>query len=288
MDRGTDTQLADFLARHRRLAVLTGAGISTASGIPDYRADDGSFKHARPVQYADFVGDAATRRRYWARSFVGWRRVRGAEPNAGHRALAALGARGTVGGLITQNVDDLHRRAGSAGVIDLHGVLRRIRCLDCDATTGRDAYQAALAAANPGWRAAATGVTPDGDARLDVEDFDGFVVPDCRHCGGTVKPDVVFFGESVPAPRVATATGLVASADALLVVGSSLMVYSGFRFVRQASAAGVPIAIVNRGLTRADELATARFHEDCGTLLEATLERLDAPPVAPSGHEAAG
>lgn len=268
--------LCDFFDRHRRIAVLTGAGISTASGIPDYRADDGQWKHARPVQYADFIGSSATRRRYWARSYAGWQRISGAEPNAGHRALATLAAAGRVHALITQNVDGLHRRAGSPDVIDLHGVLDRVRCLGCGETRARGDYQSLLTHANPDWHAVISAVAPDGDATLNGGVCDDFVVPACGDCGGIVKPDVVFFGEAVPADRVATASACVAGADALLVVGSSLMVFSGFRFVRQASIDGKPIAILNRGQTRAEDLATHRIAADCVGVLSAAAARFHA------------
>jgi NAD-dependent SIR2 family protein deacetylase len=275
MSTATANQLAAFLLRHDKVAVLSGAGCSTASGIPDYRADDGSWKQAQPVQYADFAGNAAVRRRYWARSFSGWQRIRAAQPNSAHCALATLHNSGRVSSLITQNVDDLHRRAGSRTVIDLHGILRRVRCLSCRAVVSREHFQSALQGANPEWSATPAAILPDGDAQVDVDDFDHFVVPDCTRCGGVVKPDVVFFGESVPAGRVADATKQVARAAALMVVGSSLMVYSGFRFVRQASQAGKPIAIVNRGITRGDKLATLRLQDDCGELLATVVQQLE-------------
>lgn len=269
-------QLLDFLTCHEKLAVLSGAGCSTASGIPDYRADDGSWKHAEPVQYRDFVDRAAVRQRYWARSFAGWERVRAAQPNAAHDALVSLEQAGRIGRLITQNVDNLHRRAGSASVIDLHGVLGRVRCLDCGIAGDRDAYQARLQAANPDFRVAIQGVAPDGDALLASDGINRFAVPPCTQCGGMIKPDVVFFGEAVPRDRVAAASDAISKADALLVVGSSLQVFSGFRFVRQAHALGKPVAILNRGVTRADNLATLRLREDCCTTLDAVVRVLHA------------
>ncbi len=265
-------ELRAFLAAHARIAVLTGAGCSTRSGIPDYRDENGAWRHRRPMTFAEFTGSAAARRRYWARSFAGWRRIDGAAPNAAHAALARLEAQGRVAGIVTQNVDDLHRRAGSRRVIDLHGVLRRVRCLGCGARSPRAAFQARLAAANPGWHAAVSAFAPDGDARLDDAVVDSFRVPDCEACGGLLKPDVVFFGESVPAARVAAAAALVRSSDALLVVGSSLMVLSGFRFARAAHDAGLPLALLNRGVTRADALATHRFEGDCAALLGAAVD----------------
>lgn len=267
-------QLLDFLNCHEKLVVLSGAGCSTASGIPDYRADDGSWKHARPVQFRDFVDHSATRRRYWARSFAGWERVRSARPNAAHRALAALEQAGRIDRLITQNVDNLHRLAGSASVIDLHGVLGRVRCLDCRIEGDRNSYQAMLRAANPDFCVTIQGVAPDGDAHLRSEDIDRFVVPPCTQCEGMIKPDVVFFGEAVPKDRVAAASDAVANADALLVVGSSLQVFSGYRFVRQAHTLRKPVAILNRGVTRADDLATLRLREDCCAVLEGVTRAL--------------
>lgn len=270
--------LAAFLHRHRRITVLSGAGCSTASGIPDYRDDDGGWKHRRPVQYADFLGNAAVRRRYWAQSFAGWRRVARALPNSAHAALVALERADRMNCLVTQNVDGLHRAAGSRNVIDLHGVLGRIRCLGCGRVSQRSAFQARLARENPGWHAVTRAVAPDGDARLGEADISQFRVPDCRDCGGLLKPDVVFFGEAVPAGRVRQATAALEEADALLVVGSSLMVYSGFRFARLARELGKPVAIVNRGRTRADAIATCRFTGDCGTLLAAAVTGITEEP----------
>jgi NAD-dependent SIR2 family protein deacetylase len=265
--------LRAFIDAHARIAVLTGAGCSTASGIPDYRDEHGRWRHVQPMTYAEFTGSAAARRRYWARSFAGWNRIEAARPNAAHHALAELEARGRVIGVITQNVDDLHRRAGSRRVIDLHGTLSRVRCLGCGALGARAEFQARLAAANRGWCAAVDGFAPDGDARLRDAPIEQFRVPACAACGGVVKPDVVFFGESVPAARVEAAFSLVQEADAVLVVGSSLMVLSGFRFARAARAAGLPLAILNRGVTRADGIATHRFAGDCATLLADAVAR---------------
>lgn len=272
--------LARFLEASRPLAVVTGAGVSTGSGIPDYRDADGNWKHARPVQFADFVGSAAARRRYWARSFAGWQRMRRAEPNDAHRAISALEASGIVDTLITQNVDGLHGRAGQRRVVDLHGRLDTVSCLDCGQQVSRERFQSDLAVANAGWQAPVSRVRPDGDAELEAADYDAFVVPDCERCGGIMKPDVVFFGESVPKQRVATAVEAVQRAAALLIVGSSLMVFSGFRFARLAHEAGKPLAIVNRGKTRADELATLKLDADCGPLLAQTVALLDGGPNA--------
>jgi len=259
-------ELARFIAEHPRLTVLSGAGCSTASGIPEYRDDAGAWKHPRPVQYADFVGSETVRRRYWARSFAGWQRVAGASPNSAHRALARLEQAGILDTLVTQNVDNLHRRAGSRAVIDLHGVLDRVRCLGCGEITPRAELQQRLAELNPERAAGAASFGPDGDAEVQGALAD-FIVPSCEACGGVLKPDVVFFGESVPRDRVECATDSLRRARALLVVGSSLMVFSGYRFARQAHAARQPIAILNRGRTRADELAALRLAGDCGSVL---------------------
>ena len=269
-------QLSEFVLRHPRLTVLVGAGCSTASGIPEYRDDAGNWKHTRPVQYADFVQQERTRQRYWARSLVGWNRISSAHPNAAHLALAELEQCGYIEQLITQNVDNLQRKAGSYRVIDLHGVLNKVRCLDCDASISRGEQQRRLQRSNPHWDAAAHTVLPDGDAVLARSDFDRFLVPGCSNCNGILKPDVVFFGESVPASRVQAATDALARSDALLVVGSSLMVFSGFRFARLAAAANKPIAIVNRGVTRADSIATLKCSADCAELLPAVVEKIAA------------
>lgn len=248
------SDLAALLAGRRWLC-LTGAGISTDSGIPDYRGPDA--RPYNPIMFADFVARPGERQRYWARSMQGWRSFGVALPNDGHRALAALGVP-----VLTQNVDGLHQAGGSRDVLDLHGRIDRVACLGCGAATHRAALQTRLEAANPevlGSIPAGTAeVRPDGDAV--VEDWHGFVVVDCDTCGGVLKPDVVMFGESVPMPRVADAFGLVDAADALVVAGSSLTVMSGLRFVRHASRRGKPIAIVNRGTTRADDLADLRLH----------------------------
>jgi NAD-dependent SIR2 family protein deacetylase len=261
-------ELARFIARAGTVAVVTGAGVSTASGIPDYRDRNGDWKHARPVQYADFVSRPEVRQRYWARSFAGWRRIANALPNLAHEALAALEAAGRVDTLITQNVDGLHHRAGSRRVIDLHGRLQTVVCMGCGRCAGREEWQEQLAAANPSWHRDTDYFAPDGDARLKDEDVGNFVTPACASCGGFVKPDVVFFGENVPRDRVASAFDALDRAKGLLVVGSSLMVYSGYRFARRAAETGKPIAIVNRGRTRADGVATLKIDADCGDVLD--------------------
>ncbi|MBT8101637.1 MAG: NAD-dependent protein deacetylase [Gammaproteobacteria bacterium] len=267
-------ELAGFLARSGSLAVLSGAGVSTSSGIPDYRDRKGDWKHARPIQFPDFVKDPDSRKRYWARSYVGWQRFSKARPNAAHHALASLETSGKIDTLITQNVDRLHSAAGSRRVIDLHGDLGNVRCLGCNSTNSRLEFQRALKNANPGWHAEVFRYQPDGDAELADNRHDVFEVPVCVACGGIVKPDVVMFGESVPRMRVEKARSAINAADALLIVGSSLMLFSGFRFARQAAAQGKPIAIVNRGRTRADDIATLKVDADCADALSTALELL--------------
>lgn len=258
--------LTDFIERARRLFVLTGAGCSTASGIPDYRDRNGQWKRTPPVTYQAFMGEAATRQRYWARSLIGWPRFGNALPNGSHHALTALEESGKLEVLLTQNVDVLHQRAGSRNVIDLHGRLDRVRCMGCEARTERADFQQRLRAANPGWEVLEAGIAPDGDADLET-DFSRFSVPDCLDCGSLLKPDVVFFGENVPRERVARVHEHLQRADAVLVLGSSLMVYSGFRFVQAAAHAGLPVAAVNRGVTRADALLAFKDERDCAEAL---------------------
>ena len=259
--------LAAFINDAKSIAVLTGAGVSTTSGIPDYRDRDGEWKQSQPIQYGEFVRSEAARQRYWSRSYIGWQRFSKAAPNPAHDALAQLEATGKVASLITQNVDELHTRAGSRNVIDLHGKLSKVRCLGCDAIIERAQFQAALEAANPDWRASVTAIRADGDAELGNANSAAFTVPHCEICGGIMKPDVVMFGESVPRARVEDALDAVEQADALLIAGSSLMVFSGFRFARHANATATPIVIVNQGRTRADDLATLRIDADCSTVL---------------------
>jgi NAD-dependent SIR2 family protein deacetylase len=260
--------LADFVDEHERLFVLTGAGCSTDSGIPDYRDVNGEWKRTPPVTYQAFVGSHATRQRYWARNLVGWRRFGTARPNHTHRALAALEQQGKLVLLLTQNVDRLHQAAGSSKVIDLHGRMDVIRCLDCERREPRGGeFQAELLRLNPDWADIDALDAPDGDADVLVQDFSGFNVPDCLHCGGMLKPDVVFFGENVPRDRVDAAMQALDAADAMLVVGSSLMVYSGYRFAHAAAKAGKPIAAVNQGRTRADPLLTLKVDASCAQAL---------------------
>lgn len=264
--------LRDWMKRHRRVFVLTGAGCSTASGIPDYRDTSGAWKRRPPVTLQAFIGDAATYRRYWARSFIGWPRFGQAQPNAAHHALVEWERRGGLSLLVTQNVDGLHQRAGSRDVVDLHGRLDEVACLGCGERQARYALQAELNAVNPGWTAQPSAFAPDGDADIDDEAVARFRPPHCAACSGLLKPDVVFFGENVPRARYERAREALLGADAMLVVGSSLMVYSGFRFARMAREAGLPLALLNRGKTRADDIATLRIDGDCSVLLPAAVE----------------
>ena len=263
--------LQDFLGRHERLFILTGAGCSTRSGIPDYRDAEGQWKRAHPVTYQAFMGDEKTRRRYWARSLIGWRLVRQAEPNDAHRALAGLEANRQCEILLTQNVDRLHQAAGSERVIDLHGRIDLVRCMDCEQRSPRVELQDELGRLNPDWLDLDATEAPDGDADLERADFSSFVIPPCPRCGGVLKPDVVFFGENVPRDRVDAAFGHLDNADAMLIVGSSLMVYSGFRFVERAASLGKPLAAVNLGRTRADALLTLKTEEPCESALSFLL-----------------
>ncbi len=272
----SDDPLRQFIERHERLFVLTGAGCSTDSGIPDYRDADGAWKRTPPVTLQAFVGDETTRKRYWARSMLGWRRFGDAPPNDVHRALARLEARGKIELLLTQNVDRLHQAAGSQKVIDLHGRMDVVRCLGCETRTSREVLQTQLLARNPDWIDIEATPAPDGDADIENADFGPFDVPDCVQCGGLLKPDVVFFGENVPNARVNTAIAHLENADAMLVVGSSLMVYSGFRFARMAVAMDKPIAAVNLGRTRADELLSLKATQSCATALRFLLVDLES------------
>jgi NAD-dependent SIR2 family protein deacetylase len=270
------------------VTVLSGAGLSTESGIPDYRGPSGQARRAgQPMTYQAFTGSAAARQRYWARSHLGWRHISGATPNSGHRAVALLERAGLVRGIITQNVDGLHQAAGARAVTELHGSLHRVVCLGCWQRSPRAELDARLRAANPGWAAgdpdgASAGapagepaVNPDGDVAL--EDTAGFVVADCVSCGGILKPDVVFFGENVPKPRVASCFDLVSASSGLVVLGSSLTVLSGLRYVRHAASLGMPVVIVNQGPTRGDALAAATLDAPLGPTLTAAARELGLP-----------
>ncbi len=265
--------LAGFVARHRRLFVLTGAGISTDSGIPCYRDTDGNRTGRAPILLKDFMGTEYARKRYWARSMIGWPLLAGSSPNDAHRALATLQQRGMFTRLVTQNVDGLHTRAGSTDVIELHGDIGRVRCMSCGDETSRASLQTLLLADNPGFAGFDAPAVADGDAQLE-ENFEAFRVPPCAICGGILKPDVVFFGEGVPRARVVAASAALDEADAMLVLGSSLMVYSGYRFCEWAARAGKPIAAVNFGRTRADALLALKVEASCGPTLTALLDTL--------------
>lgn len=257
--------------------VLTGAGISTESGIPDYRGQGGSLSRHTPMTYQDFTGSARARRRYWARSHLGWRTFGRARPNAGHRAVAAFARHGLLSGVITQNVDGLHQAAGSDGVVELHGSLDRVVCLSCGTYSPRRELARRLEEANAGFEPVAAGINPDGDADLTDEQVGDFRVMPCAHCGGILKPDVVFFGEAVPPQRVEHCRALVGEAASLLVLGSSLTVMSGLRFVRQAAQAGTPVLIINRDPTRGDRHALTRIALPLGAALTALTARLGIP-----------
>jgi len=271
-DSATADVLREWLQSHRRVFVLTGAGISTGSGIPDYRGPDGAWKRRAPITYQAFTRDASMRARYWARSYAGWPMVERARPNHAHAALVALESRDRIRAVVTQNVDGLHSLAGQREVLDLHGRIDQVICLQCRTCVPRSEIQAELAEAHPDWTAALATIAPDGDADLEPIDPDRVRPPSCRACGGMLKPDVVFFGENVPAERVAAASQALRDADAMLVVGSSLMVYSGYRFARMAHESGKALAILTRGVTRADPLASLKLDVDCVPVLAAAAE----------------
>jgi NAD-dependent SIR2 family protein deacetylase len=267
------------------VAVLSGAGLSTESGIPDYRGETGRARRAEPMMYQTFTATAAARQRYWARSHVGWRHVTGALPNAGHRAVAELEHRGLLTGVITQNVDGLHQAAGGRQVIELHGSLDRVVCLRCGQRSPRSRLDERLRAANPSWAALAAGMSPDGDAVLTGDQVAGFRVVDCASCGGVLKPDVVFFGENVPRPRVEECYRLVERSGGLAVLGSSLAVMSGYRFVRHAARRGIPVVIINHGATRGDVHAVATLDAPLGSALSALAARLPLSMGGAAVHE---
>jgi NAD-dependent SIR2 family protein deacetylase len=256
--------------------VLSGAGLSTESGIPDYRGPTGLARRATPMTYQTFTGSAEARRRYWARSYLGWRHIARAEPNHGHRAVAVLGRLGLLAGIITQNVDGLHQAAGASGVTELHGSLHRVTCLSCGQRTPRTDLDRRLAEANAGWDEAAALINPDGDAVLEDAATETFRVVDCRACRGVLKPDVVFFGENVPPERARACYAMVERASSLVVLGSSLTVMSGLRYVRHAAKLGLPVVIVNQGSTRGDAHATATLDAPLGQVLTALVARIEA------------
>jgi NAD-dependent SIR2 family protein deacetylase len=265
------TPLREFLDRSRSLFVLTGAGCSTQSGIPAYRDERGEWTRRQPVTWQAFSSDTLARQRYWGRSMIGWQSFGRALPNPAHLALARLEQNHRLSGLVTQNVDGLHQAAGHREVIDLHGRLDTVICLACGAQSLRSKMQERLVAANPHYLKQAAEAAPDGDADLDGVDFDSFRVPDCPRCGGMLKPDVVFFGENVPRERVGRTLGWLEKSDALLIVGSSLTVFSGYRYARHAAELGIPIALINRGRTRADSLTSLKLEVCCAHALAATV-----------------
>ncbi|GAA3336195.1 NAD-dependent protein deacetylase [Amorphoplanes nipponensis] len=261
------------------VVVLSGAGLSTDSGIPDYRGPSGAARPSTPMTYQAFTRDPVARRRYWARSHLGWRTIGDARPNAGHRAVARLQELARLDGIITQNVDGLHQAGGAHGVVELHGNLARIVCLGCGELTDRRAHSARLDAANPGFAAAVTAVNPDGDVDIAEAELDGFTVVDCVSCGGMLKPDVVYFGETVPAPRVSRSFELVAGARTLLVLGSSLTVMSGRRFVLRAAKDNIRVAIVNQGVTRGEPYADLVVDAPLGEVLPEVVRRVEGVAV---------
>jgi len=275
-----DLEALVALLRGKRVTVLTGAGCSTESGIPDYRGPGTRARARNPIQHRDYLREPAVRQRYWARAVLGWQRFSAAQPNPAHRALAALERSGVVPGLITQNVDRLHHAAGSERIVELHGTLSIVRCLDCGARELRAALQDRLLALNPTFEHVAVTIAPDGDAELDGEATRTFRVASCAQCAGVLKPDVVFFGDNVAKPVVDAAFALLEEGEALLVVGSSLAVFSGFRFVRRAAERGIPIAMVNLGETRGDPYARVRVDAAAGTVLPALAEALGVSAAA--------
>jgi NAD+-dependent protein deacetylase sirtuin 4 len=260
--------------RGRRIVALTGAGVSTESGIPDYRSPDATTRTRRPIHGPEFVRSAALRKRYWARAVVGWERFRLAEPGASHRALARLEDAGAVTSLITQNVDRLHQRAGSRRVTELHGALAEVVCLDCGVLEERDSVQRRMRALNPTWLDGLSPMAPDGDAELPDDLVAEFTPAPCAHCGGALKPNVVFFGHNVARPIVEEAYALVEGAEALLIAGTSLAVFSGYRFLLRAAERGTPIVIVNRGPVRGEERAALKVEASTGETLSALASAL--------------
>ncbi|MBX8501601.1 NAD-dependent protein deacetylase [Pseudomonas lijiangensis] len=272
-----DDQIHDLLQTltDKPLLVLTGAGISTASGIPDYRDKDGVRRGKQPMMYQEFLKAPSARQRYWARAMLGWPRIRQAEPNAAHRALASLQTGGHISGLITQNVDALHDQAGSHDVIELHGSLHRVYCLDCHQRSDRAAIQDIMVAQNPYLSGVNAIQAPDGDTLLDASFEMDFQVPHCPYCEGQrLKPDVVFFGENVAAETAAKATESVEQAQGLLVVGTSLMAWSAFRLCKAMAEQDKPIIAINQGKTRADDLLDMKIEASCEQVLPVLMERL--------------
>ncbi|MFK7845243.1 MAG: NAD-dependent protein deacetylase [Rhodothermales bacterium] len=253
--------------KDRQTVVLTGAGCSTESGIPDYRGPQTRHKTRHPIQYREFISDPEARKRYWGRSVIGWTRVENAEPNAAHTALSKLEKAGKINGIITQNVDRLHHKAGSRQVVELHGTLSEVCCLSCNNIEQRSTFQERLSSLNPSWQGKPSEMAPDGDAEIDAEQTKNFRVPNCALCEGVLKPNVVFFGENVPQPRVDTAWRFLDEAEMLLVVGSSLAVYSGYRFVIKADKQSKPVAMINLGESRGDKHAKINLQGSAGVLM---------------------
>ncbi|MCL7943821.1 NAD-dependent protein deacetylase [Marinobacter sp. ATCH36] len=265
--------LAEFIHRHPGLMILTGAGVSTASGIPDYRDGEGAWKRKQPVQHRDFMASAEVRQRYWGRSLIGWPVIRNARPNTAHRHIAELELRNHSRLVVTQNVDRLHQQAGSRSVTDLHGRADEVICMSCGYRCKRDEVHERCADMNPEFEQYTAGAAPDGDADLEV-DFSRFRIADCPRCDGILKPDVVFFGDYVPKDRVYSALDTLKASDGLLVIGSSLMVYSGLRFCRYAREWGKPMATLNLGRTRADSVVDLKINAEISESLAATLGQL--------------
>lgn len=276
--------LRDFVERHRRLFVLTGAGISTDSGIPGYRDEQGRWQRSAPMTISAFLSGPAARQRYWARSMIGWPVADAAQPNVSHHVVASLGDAGRVAALVTQNVDGLHQRAGSRDVIELHGSIGQVVCLSCATHYPRTYIQRWLWLHNPDFREITALPAADGDAHLESPLFDDFAVPDCERCGGVLKPDVVFFGESVPRERVDAGRTALDASDAMLVIGSSLTVFSGYRFCLWAAERSLPIAALNLGTTRADALLTRKISAPIGPTLALLAEGLGLASAGPASR----
>lgn len=276
-----DIERLAVLLEQGPFAVITGAGLSTASGIPAYRDRHGQWQHRKPIQHQDFLKSDTVRRRYWARSFVGWPRVAQALPGEGHAALTHLWRAGALRGVITQNVDGLHQKAGCDDVIELHGGIDKVRCMACQQVYGRALVQQWLAQHNPYFApdtVETAGTAPDGDAQLEDASYAGFRIPDCPSCEGILKPDVVFFGDNVPRERVAGAMQAVEQARGLLVVGSSLTAYSGYRFAERAHRLGKPVVVINQGVTRADPILSTKIELDCNLALARLCQALSILP----------
>jgi NAD-dependent SIR2 family protein deacetylase len=271
------SQLADFLEQHAPVLALTGAGISTASGIPSYRDQFGEWQRSDPIQHNDFITLHTSRQLYWSRSMAGWHYVRDARPNLAHYAMRALEEAGYISLIVTQNVDRLHQRAGSMNTIDLHGRLDRVMCLSCGDPEEREQLQARLEKLNPHIAARKGQARPDGDAEIEEELVDSMQVPQCRQCAGKLMPDVVFYGGAVPRHRVNRVSRALEQANGLLIVGSSLQAFSGYRFCKQAREWGRPIAAVNRGATRADPLLNLKLNQDCVEVFRELNDQMDLP-----------